>query len=71
LHEYVPNVSSVLVLCCSKCFHVDVTYVAVAIHVCCKFIVPNISVASDIYCTCFIWVLHMFTHLFGSVSSGY
>jgi hypothetical protein len=35
-------------------FHVDVIYVVMAIHVCCKCIVPNVSAALDVCCKCFI-----------------
>jgi hypothetical protein len=41
-------------------FHVDVAYITVAIHICCKYIVPRVSDVSDVCCTCFNWVLHMF-----------
>ena len=41
---------------------------AMAIHVCCKCIVPNVSAVSDVCCCkCFIWMLHMFHTYIASV----
>ena len=62
LQEYVINVSYIfspklqqVFSCCKlQVFYVDVAYVAMAIHVCCKCIVPNDADASDVCCTCFI-----------------
>jgi hypothetical protein len=74
LQEYVPNVSVVLVLCCSTCFHgrklqvfylmlhMFYTYVA---SVCSKCFIHFIRMlhSNILYCTCFI--------LFGeSMSAG-
>jgi hypothetical protein len=52
-------------------FHPDVAYIAMAIHVCCKCIVPNVLAVSDVRCKCFIWLLHMFHTYVVSVLSRY
>jgi hypothetical protein len=66
-------------------FYVDVAYVALAIHVCCKCIVLIVSDALDVCWTClisgcciclriclevFLLMLHMFHIYVVSVSSG-
>jgi len=48
----------------------DVAYIAMAIHSMLQASVPNVSAVSDVCCTCFIWVLHMFHTYVASVSSG-
>jgi len=57
-------------ICILQVFHVDVTYVAIAIHVCCKYVIPNISAVSDVCCKCFIYILHMLHTYVASVSCG-
>ena len=78
LQEYVPNVSFDFrlmlqqVFPCRKLqvFHVDVAYVAVAIHVCCKCIAPNVSDVSAYVARVLSGCCICFTHMFGNVSSG-
>jgi hypothetical protein len=65
-------------------FHVDVAYVAMAIHVCCKCICYkcfscfkhmlqvfylDVAYVSHICCKCFIWMLYIFCNGY-SVFSG-
>ena len=72
-------------MCMLQVFHVDVAYVAMAIDVCYKCIVPNVLAVSDVCCKCFflrvtyvshicckclIRMLHMFHTYVASVSSG-
>jgi hypothetical protein len=67
LQAYVSIVSDVSEVCCKsrlRCAHV-----AYVLDECCKCIVPNVSVVSDVCYTCFIWVLHMFHTYVASVSS--
>jgi hypothetical protein len=54
-------------ICMLQVFHVDVAYVAMVIHVCCKCIVLNVLAVSDVCCKCFIWVLHMFHSYVASI----
>jgi hypothetical protein len=58
LHTYVTKVDQ------------DVAHVASVSDECCKCFVPNVSSFLDVYCTCFIWVLHMFYAYVASVSFG-
>jgi hypothetical protein len=68
---------SVSEICC-KCFHMDtakvdrnISYVAMAIHVCCKAYVSNVSSIFQTYVeSVFIWMLHMFHKYVASVLSG-
>jgi hypothetical protein len=46
----------------------DVAHVECVSDECCKCIVPNVLTVSDVYCTCFIWVLNMF-HIYIAIVS--
>jgi hypothetical protein len=60
LQVYISNVSDVLEVS-FNCFHTDVTYVAIVVHICCKFVSPMFHMFFQTYvASVFIWMLHMF-----------
>jgi hypothetical protein len=47
LHVYFPNVSSVSDICC-KMFYLNVAYVTVVIHICCKRMFNCLTLFQDV-----------------------
>jgi hypothetical protein len=61
------QVANVCFKCMLQVFYLDIAYAVLAIYIHCKIYDPNVSPISDLYCKCFIWMLHMFQIYVASV----